>query len=85
MRLFVCIECGEIFSEPARWKEDRGECFGFPSCEEFIGCPSCFGPLTEAHRCACCDEWINGDYIKIENGLRFCENCYVNMELGDEN
>lgn len=84
MRLFVCIECGETFLEPARWEEDRGECFGFPTHEAVAGCPYCFGSFTEAHRCECCDEWIVDDYMKTEDGKRYCSNCTTQMKLGDE-
>jgi formylmethanofuran dehydrogenase subunit E len=84
VRLFVCIECGETFLEPARWTEDRGEYFGFPTSEEFVGCPYCNAPYTEAHRCDCCEEWITGDYIKTDDGRRYCDNCITPMKLGDE-
>jgi hypothetical protein len=82
--LFVSIDCGKMFPEPARWKEDRGEYFGFPTSEEFVGCPYCYGPHMEAHRCDCCDEWIVDDYIKTEDGKRYCNNCITHMELGEE-
>lgn len=84
MSKFVCLECGNIFSEPTRWKEDRGECFGFPSYEEISGCPNCSGGYTKAYQCNCCGEWITGDYIKVEDGNRYCENCFMHMELGEE-
>lgn len=84
MILFVCIECGKLFEAPANWKENRGECFGFPTYEELSGCPYCYGNYTEAHRCNCCGEWITGDYIKVEDSNRYCENCFIHMELGDE-
>jgi hypothetical protein len=83
-KMYVCVECGEVFSDPIRWKEDRGECFGSPSYEEYLGSPCCYSNYTEAHRCHCCDEFITGGYIKTDDDLRYCENCYRNMEIGDE-
>ena len=82
--LFVCIDCGKTFSEPARWTEDRGEYFGFPTCEEFVGCPYCYGAYAVAHQCDCCDEWISDDYIKTEDGRRYCNDCIMHMKLGEE-
>ena len=84
--MFVCIECGCIFGEDEvrTWKEDRGECFGFPSYEKYSGCPNCGSSYTKAYRCDYCGEWITGDYIKVENDNRYCENCFRHMELGEE-
>ena len=83
--MLVCLECGHVFDEDdaAVWKEDRGEYWGAPCFETISGCPRCKGAYTETHRCHCCGEWINGDYIKID-GDRYCENCYDKYELGDE-
>lgn len=84
IKLFVCLECGKIFSIPTKYKEDRGECFGVPAFEEFSGSPCCAGAYTEAHRCDCCGEWITGEYIKTSTGERFCDNCIRSYELGEE-
>lgn len=83
--MYVCLDCYSTFEEPARWKESRGECFGFPAYEEMCGCPYCGGSYTVTHKCDCCVEWIVGPYIKLESGKRICENCHQVMELGDEN
>lgn len=80
---FVCLECGEVFDKPIELKDDRGECFGFPAYENFSVCPYCHGAYTEAHRCDCCGEWITDDYIKVGNE-RFCNNCFLHYDLGDE-
>lgn len=82
--MFVCLECRKVFTSPIRWKEDRGECFGFPSYEEYWGSPCCHSNYTEAYECDCCGKWITGDYIKTDNGERYCENCIVHYELGEE-
>lgn len=82
--MYICIECGNTFENPKRWQEDRGECFGFPTYESMSGCPDCSGCYTEAHRCNCCNEWIDDIYIKTDDGNRYCLNCYQVMHLGDE-
>ena len=81
--MFICTECGKIFSNPARWKEDRGEYFGFPTCEEFVGCPYCHGVHTEAYQCDDCGKWITDTYIRVKHH-RYCQDCYQIFELGDE-
>lgn len=82
--MFVCCECGKVFSQPIEWREDRGEHFGFPAYESLIGSPCCYGNFTEAYPCDCCGDWITGDYVKTDNGERYCENCIIHYELGDE-
>lgn len=81
MKLFVCLECGEIFEEPVYWEETHG--LDTPPYEQWSGCPYCKGCYTEAHRCDCCDEWITDDYI-IVNENRYCQDCYRPVELGEE-
>ena len=84
IKLFVCLECGEIFSDPISWSEDRGECFGFPSYEKFSGSPCCNGSYIKAYTCSHCEDYITTEnYIKIGCD-RYCENCYDIYELGEE-
>lgn len=80
---FICLECGRVFEEPIEWKEDRGECFGFPAYENLSGCPYCHEAYVEAYRCDCCGEWITDSYIKVDD-KRFCNGCFTNYDLGDE-
>lgn len=80
--MFICKECGNVFEEPIRWEERHG--LDTPPFEQHIGCPYCQGAYVEAYRCDCCDYWIDGTYIKTSDGKRFCEECCVKMELGDE-
>ena len=80
--MFVCIECGYVFQDAECWKERHG--FDYGPYENFSGCPECGGSYVEAHKCDCCDKWITGSYIKTEDGKRYCENCYVVMDLEDE-
>ena len=83
IKLFVCLECGNVFSEPKQWQEDRGECFGCPAYEHFLGSPCCECDYTEAHQCDSCGAWITDNYIKI-GYQRYCQDCYECLELGDE-
>lgn len=84
-KVLVCLECGEIFSNPTIWTEDRGECFGAPAYEELSGSPCCHGAFAEAFRCDCCGEWITTEeYIRTKDGERFCEECFTLVKLGDE-
>lgn len=46
--LYECICCGLRFTRPRRFREARGECFGFPAYETLSGCPRCGGAFTEA-------------------------------------
>lgn len=84
--MLICLECEHIFDEDeiAVWKEGRGEYWGTPCLETMKGCPCCGGGYVETYRCDCCDEWITGSYIKTDSGLRICENCYIDLEVGDE-
>ena len=80
--MFVCTDCGNVFEEPRVWKESHGLNYGL--YEYFSECPYCGGDYAETHECDICGEWIVDKYIKTDDGRRFCDNCYLNMELGDE-
>lgn len=85
MHLFVCKECGGIFSEPIYWKEDRGECFGFPTYENCCGSPCCLSSFAIARKCDCCGDYITTEnYIKTNSDERYCEECFQYMTLGEE-
>lgn len=51
---YKCFECGEIFDEPKRWEEYRGEFWGTPAYEEVRGCPRCRGDYEELVPCEVC-------------------------------
>lgn len=81
--MFVCTECQEVFEEPIYWEERHG--LDSPPYERFSGCPHCKGSYTEAHRCACCGDWITTEtYVKTEDDKRYCEDCIYIEHLGDE-
>lgn len=82
IKLFVCLECGKIFEQPVDYVEKHG--LDTPPYEEFSGSPCCAGAYTEAHKCDCCGEWIVSSYVKINDGERYCEDCFSIKELDDE-
>ena len=45
--MFICLDCGEIFEEPRKVRESRGEFWGAPCYEEWWGCPHCSGAYEE--------------------------------------
>ena len=79
--MFVCLECGRLFEEPAVWEEKHGLDYG--PYELWSGCPLCHGGYTETYRCDCCDEFITGDYIMVDD-KRYCSDCCVSMTIGEE-
>lgn len=80
--MFVCTECGATFETPKRYSESHG--FYTPPYEEWSGCPSCGGNYTEAYYCDCCGNIIIDSYIKTEDGDRYCSNCFLIYEIGEE-
>ena len=78
MSKLICLNCGHLFDEEdvVTWQEGRGEFWGRPCYEKMCGCPICREDYVETYRCACCNEWISGEYIKLSDGDRICENCY---------
>jgi hypothetical protein len=82
-KMYICLNCRTIFSKPDRWEERHG--FDYGPFEQWSGCPHCGDGYVELPRCDCCGEYIEGTYIRIENGDRICEHCYTVYEIGDEN
>lgn len=80
--MYVCLECGLTFDEPDYWEETHGLRSG--PYEHWSGCPNCHGAYTETYKCACCNEWIDGTYIKTNDGNRICEHCCITYEIGEE-
>jgi hypothetical protein len=73
--MYVCLECGRVFDKPIIWIEPYGQ--------EFTGSPCCHGTYTTAYNCDCCGEIITDDYFKIGDA-RYCQDCCIKYELGDE-
>ena len=80
--MFTCTSCGHLFEEPRHWEERHGLDHG--PFETFSGCPKCGEPYVEAKQCDCCGEFITGKYVKTYDDKRYCEDCYMVMDVGDE-
>ena len=80
--MWICLDCNKLFAYPKHYTDTHG--LDDPPYECYSGCPYCGGAYAETYECDCCGEWITGEYIKAEDGKRYCENCYTTMELGDE-
>lgn len=67
--MYKCLDCGEVFDEPASVRETHGFTDGF--AETFYVCPNCHGDYEKAEQCDNCHEW------HAENELYegWCEKC----------
>jgi hypothetical protein len=81
--MFVCLECGNLFHTLAQWEESRGECFGFPAYESYVGSPCCHGNYIEAFKCDACGEFITDDYYRLGDD-RYCKDCVELCALDEE-
>jgi hypothetical protein len=79
--MFVCLDCGEIFSEPSYWEETHGLEYG--PYESMSGCPYCGGAYSETFECDCCGEYITGEYYEIDD-MRYCDNCVIHRDISDD-
>ena len=77
--MFVCLDCNKLFEEPRHYVEDHG--LDTPPYEHRDGCPRCGGAFTETYQCDNCGKWITGRYVKINNELYFCEDCYDEYDI----
>jgi hypothetical protein len=82
MNKLICVECGCLFENARQYIETHG--LDTPPYESYAGCPYCGGAFTETYKCDACNEWIVGQYIKLNSGERICEECYTTYELGEE-
>ena len=80
--MWVCTNCNFLFEDPDYWEESHG--FNDGQFEKWSGCPKCGDRYVKAHECDCCGEFITGEYVKTEDGERYCENCYARYEIGEE-
>ena len=80
--MWICLDCGRVFEETKHYTETHG--LSAPPYEEYDACPRCGGAYATAFRCDCCDKWITDTYVKTKAGERYCENCYMPMDLGEE-
>ena len=80
--MFVCPECGAVFYASKHYVETHG--LSTPPYEHWDGCPICASRFyTQTYECAACGKYIVDDYFKIDEE-RYCKNCCVAYELGEE-
>lgn len=79
--MYLCLDCGRLFEEPKRCVETHG--LDTPPYEVWDGCPYCSGGYVETKRCDVCEEWIVGEYIKLNDDTFVCDNCYEVMSVED--
>jgi hypothetical protein len=73
--MFICNECGHIFSEPEIYKERHPYGEGYAS-ESLACCPCCSGSFSEAVQCAVCGEYFAEEELEDD----MCPECYVEGE-----
>ena len=79
--MYICLDCGTLFTVPKKYAETHG--FDCGPYEEYKGCPACGGAYAETFRCDCCDKYITGDYVEVDYGNFYCEDCYTLKSIGD--
>ena len=80
--MWICLDCQETFTNPKHCIDRCG--LDTPPYYEYDACPYCGGEFVETYKCDGCGEWISGSYVKLRNGDRFCEECYLVYEIGEE-
>lgn len=73
--MYVCLNCENLFEEPATWIEPHGE--------KYVGCPKCGSDFTETFRCDDCNNFLTDEYIETDSGKRYCPNCTYKKKLKD--
>lgn len=81
--LYLCLDCYELIEELKHNIETHG--LDSPPYEETDVCPLCGGACSIAIQCDICNEYIQDDYIKIEDGTIVCSDCYVKHDINDLN
>lgn len=73
--MFICKECGHVFSEPGYYEESRpyGEADVY---ETFSCCPCCKGDYEEAVQCECCEEYFSKDEMEYNDICPTCIESY---------
>lgn len=74
--MLTCADCSAVFEHPTHVVERHG--LDSPPYEEYDACPECYGMcLLEAMECSCCNEVIRETYVQVDNGERYCSECYM--------
>lgn len=74
--MYVCLGCYSTFENPLEYKEDHGETFYIcPNCEDT--------DFKETFMCDCCGEYVNGEYVEIDQN-KYCENCFLVKDIANK-
>lgn len=80
---YTCLDCGETFDEPIRWKEHHG--LDTLPYEHLSGCPYCSGSYTRTILCDSCGQPIVSNYVKIQTtGDCYCDECFMMHSLDED-
>lgn len=83
MSNYVCVACGSLFDQPADFIETHG--LDTPPYEHIYTSPCCHENFVEARYCSGCDEVITTEtYVQVQNGERYCEQCFSLHQLEDD-
>ena len=67
--MYICMECGATFSEPAVWYEHHG--LDAPPYERWLGSPCCHYDFEEAFECRQCGAIMPESH----NEYKICDKC----------
>lgn len=75
--LYVCEDCGSVFTAPATLYEHHDELDECPA-EKLSVCPYCKSyAIYEARQCDMCGEYVTEDYVVLSDGTVACSDCYT--------
>lgn len=80
--MYICLGCKDVFQSPKKYIERHN--LDTPPYEEYYGCPYCGENYVNAIRCDCCNNYISDDYIILNDGGVYCEECYSVRNIEDE-
>lgn len=78
----ICRDCGQLFDIPVEYKEKHG--LDTPPYEIIWGCPQCGGTFVGTLKCDCCEEYITGKFIRTDDFHIYCERCYVEQDIMED-
>lgn len=76
MKMYKCEDCGHLFEEgeERRYTESRGEYFGAPAEESYVGCPLCGGSYEPIKPCKLCETYEH------DSDDEYCEDCRIDVK-----
>jgi len=82
VEIYYCLDCQRLFEHPSVYTEHH-DGIDVPG-ERFSVCPHCKSTnFVVTQKCDICFEYIDGDYVKTDDGKFICENCYIKRNISD--